>query len=65
MLPIAINRNKHVCATVSINEMYARGTRSFFEQECDQVVLVCINLTLLQRKSCSVHMTVLEIVVHR
>ena len=50
--------------------MYARRTRSFFPgQERDPVtVLVCINfrinLTLLQKKMCSVHMTVLEIVVH-
>ena len=47
--------------------MYARRTRIFFpEQECDPVtVLVCIYLTLLQRKSCSVHMTVFKIVVHQ
>ena len=37
-----------------------RRTRSFFsEQECYLVtVLVCINLNLTLRKSCSVHMTV-------
>ena len=35
------------------------------EQECDQVTeLLWINLTLLLRKSCSVHMTVFEIVAH-
>ena len=43
-----------------------RGVRVFFpEQECDPVtVLVCINLTLQLRTSCSVHMTMFEIVVH-
>ena len=47
--------------------MYARRTRIFFpEQECDPVtVLVCINLTLLLRKPCSVHMTVFKILVHQ
>ena len=47
--------------------MYVRRTRSFFlEQECDPViVLVCMILTLLQRKSCSVHTTVFEAVVHQ
>ena len=37
-----------------------RGVQVVFsEQECDLVVvLVCINLTLPLRKSCSVHMTV-------
>ena len=47
--------------------MYVRRTRSFFpEQECNPVTeLVSKNLTLLPRKSCSVHMTVFEIVVHR
>ena len=45
--------------------MYAMRTCSFFpEQECSTVsVLVCINLTLLPKKSCNVHMTVFEIVV--
>ena len=49
------------------NKMYARRTRIFFsEQECDPVtVLVSIHLALLLRKSCSVHMTVFEIVTHR
>ena len=38
----------------------------FSEQERDPVtVLEYINLTLLQRKSCSVQMTVFEIVVHQ
>ena len=46
--------------------MYARRTRIFSEKECDPVtVLVCINLTLRQRKSCSVYMTWFEIVVHQ
>ena len=35
-------------------------------QDCNPVtVLWCINLTLLQRKLCSVHMPVFEIVVHQ
>ena len=39
--------------------MHARRKRIFSEQECDLVtVLVCINLTLPLRKSCSVQMTV-------
>ena len=39
--------------------MHERRTRSFSEQECDLVtMLVCINLILQLRKSCSVHMTV-------
>ena len=44
-----------------------RGVHVVFpEQESDPVtVLVWINLTLLLRKSCSVHMPVCEIVVHR
>ena len=40
------------------NKMYVRRTRSFSEQECDLIVitvLVCINLTMLLRKSCRVH----------
>ena len=38
----------------------------FLEQECNPVtVLVSINLTLLLRKWCSVHITVFEIVIHR
>ena len=39
----------------------------FPEQESDPVtaMLVSINQTLLQRKSCSVHMTAFEIVIHR
>ena len=46
--------------------MYARQTRIFSRAEYDSVtLLVCINLTLLERKSCSVHMTVLENVVHQ
>ena len=47
--------------------MYASRTRIFFpEQECDPVtVLVWINLILLMKKSCSVHITVFEIVVYR
>ena len=46
--------------------MYARRTIFFPGQECDLVtVLVCINLILLQSNSCSVHMTVVEIVVHQ
>ena len=44
-----------------------RGVRVFFsEQEYDLVtVLGCIHLALLLRKSCSVHMTVFEIVAQR
>ena len=40
------------------NRRYTRDVRIFFsEQECDLVtVLVCINLTLPQLKSCSVQM---------
>ena len=46
--------------------MYARRTRSFSQAECDPVtVLVCINLILIRRKSCGVHMTMFEIVVHQ
>ena len=47
--------------------MYQQDVRVVFsKQECDPVaVLVCINLTLLQRKWCSVHMTVFEIVVQQ
>ena len=38
----------------------------FSEQECDLVTVhVCVHLTLLQRKSYSVHMTVFEIVVQQ
>ena len=46
--------------------MYARRTPNFSEQQYNLVtVIVCINLTLLQEKSCNVHMTVFEIVVHQ
>ena len=46
--------------------MYASVRVVFPEQECDPVsVHVCINLTLLLRKSCNIDMTVFEIVVHR
>ena len=49
-----------------VNKMYARRTRFFLEQFCDPVtVLVCINLTLPQRISCSIHRRVFEIVVHQ
>ena len=43
-----------------------RGVRVVFpEQECDPVtVLVSINVILLLRNLCSVHMTVFEIVVN-
>ena len=45
--------------------MCARRTRIFSREKCDPAtVIVRINLTLLLRKSCSVHMTVFEIVVH-
>ena len=46
---------------------YTRGVRVVFpEQNYDPItVLVCINLTLPQRKSCSVHMTVFEIVAEQ
>ena len=51
--------------TFCINKIHARRTRIFSEQECDPVtVLVCIKLTLLMRKSCNVHMTEFEIIVH-
>ena len=47
----------------------SQGVRIFFfEKECDLVtvhVCTCIYLTLLQRKSCSIHMTVFEIVVQQ
>ena len=44
-----------------------QGVRVVFsEQECDPItVLVCINLTLLLRKSCNVQRTLFEIVVLR
>ena len=45
-----------------------QGVRIVFfpEQECNPLtVLACIYLILLQRKSCSVHMTMFEIVVHQ
>ena len=44
---------------VNINQKYVREAYAYFfsEQECDLVtVLECINITLLQRKSCSVQM---------
>ena len=38
----------------------------FSEKECNLVTVhVCINLTLPQRKSCSVHMRVFEFVVQQ
>ena len=47
--------------------MYARRTQLFFRARTlsSNTMPVCINLTLLQRKSCVVHMTVFEIVVHQ
>ena len=47
--------------------MHARRTRIFFpEQECNLVtVLVRLNLALLLKKMCKVHMSMLEIVAHR
>ena len=59
----------HFSSIALSNKMYARHKRSFFpEQECDPVTVLictCIILTLLQRKSYSVHMIVFEIVVHQ
>ena len=60
-----------MCLTHHLETYLKQDTRVayayvFSEQECDLVtVLVLINLTLLLRKSCSVHMTVFEIVAHR
>ena len=50
-----------------VNKIDARRTSSLFPgQECGPVtVLVCINLNLLQRKTCNVHKTVFGIVVHQ
>ena len=45
--------------------MHARRKRIFFqEQECN-LVTVLVNLALLQKKMCKVHMRAFEIVAHR
>ena len=62
---------KTVVNSFFLERRTTRGVRVVFfsEQECDPVtMLVSVNLTLQLRKSCSVtsvHMTVIEIVVHR
>ena len=47
--------------------MHARSTRIFFPwQECNlDTVLVRLNLVLLLKKMCKVHLRVFEIVAHR
>ena len=55
------------CINISLKQDVREAHAYFFpEQKCDPVtVLISINLTLLLRKSCSVHMAVLEMVIHR
>ena len=61
-------RLSNVCVLpMAVSKRCTRGVRVVFpEQEYEPVtVLVGVHLILLLRKSCSVHMLVFEIVVHR